>query len=194
MNIEPVTLEGKWVRVEPLELHHTEALFHAGQDPAIWSYMPTKVTSLHDMDTVVKNAVTQREKGGQFPFVVLNRLTGNVVGSTRFLEISPQDRNLEIGWTWYSPTVWRTGINTETKYLLLKHCFETIQTIRVQFKTHHLNSRSQEAIERIGGVKEGILRNHRIVADGSIRHSVYYSILDSEWPEVKMRFEQDLLK
>lgn len=193
MRIEPVTLSGKLVRVEPLEQHHTEALYNAGQDAVIWSYMPTRVHNIRDMETAVKAALDHREKGTQFPFIVIDQASGEIVGSTRFLEISPQDRNLEIGWTWYSPSVWRTGINTETKYLLLQHCFETLDTIRVQFKTHHLNTRSQKAIERIGGVKEGILRNHRILADGSIRHSVYYSIIDSDWPEVKRRFEQELL-
>lgn len=194
MEIKPVILIGKAIRLEPLKIDHLQGLFEAGQDAAIWSYMPSTVRSIESMADWIEKALSNQEKGLDLPFVVIDQNTGEILGSTRFLDIAPKDRGLEIGFTWYTPRVWRTSVNTEAKYLLLKHCFETLKTIRVQFKTHHLNLASQKAIERIGGVKEGILRNHRIQEDGSIRHSVYYSILDTEWETIKERFEKTLLK
>jgi RimJ/RimL family protein N-acetyltransferase len=194
VEIKPVILKGKAIRLEPLKIDHLQGLFEAGQDAAIWSYMPSTVRSIESMADWIEKALSNQEKGLDLPFVVIDQNTGEILGSTRFLDIAPKDRGLEIGFTWYTPRVWRTSVNTEAKYLLLKHCFETLKTIRVQFKTHHLNLASQKAIERIGGVKEGILRNHRIQEDGSIRHSVYYSILDTEWETIKERFEKTLLK
>ena len=194
MEIKPVTLYGKYIRLEPLKMDHLQGLFDAGQDERIWMYMPSKVRSKEDMVSWIKNALTNQDKGIDLPFVVIDQRTGEILGSTRFLDISHKDRGLEIGNTWYTPRVWRTSVNSEAKYLLLTHCFETLRTIRVQLKTHHLNVASQHAIERIGGVKEGVLRNHRIQGDGSVRHSVYYSILDSEWETVKAHFETNLLK
>lgn len=194
MEIQPVILKGNDIRLEPLEKHHLQGLFVASQDKAIWAYMPSKIKSIGDMADWIDKALSNQEKGIDLPFVVIDQKTGDILGSTRFLDISKKDRGLEIGFTWYTPRVWRTSVNTEAKYLLLKHCFETLKTIRVQLKTHHLNLASQKAIERIGGVKEGILRNHRIQEDGSTRHSVYYSILDTEWEAVKERFETTLLK
>ncbi|MBN6189192.1 GNAT family N-acetyltransferase [Aneurinibacillus sp. BA2021] len=120
---------------------------------------------------------------------LIDKTTEKVVGSSRFLNISPSNRTLEIGWTWYSPEVWRTRMNTECKYLLLRHCFEVLSTIRVEFKTDSRNLRSQRAIERLGAVKEGVRRNHRILPDGYIRDSVYYSVIPQEWETVKARLQ-----
>jgi RimJ/RimL family protein N-acetyltransferase len=126
------------------------------------------------------------------PFVVIHLATGMVVGTTRYLEIQLENRALEIGGTWYTPDYQRTAVNTESKYLLLRHAFETLGCVRVQFKTDLRNERSQKALERIGAVKEGVLRNHMILPDGSLRTSVFYSILDGEWPGVKSLLEEKL--
>ena len=138
----------------------------------------------------VLDILSRAEKGTDLPFVAIHLASGRAAGATRYLNIMPQDRGLEIGGTWYGPEFQRTVVNTECKYLLLHHAFETLGCIRVQLKTDLRNERSQKAIERIGAVKEGVLRNHMILPDGHIRHSVYYSILDTEWPEVKKRLEQ----
>ena len=124
------------------------------------------------------------------PFAIRNLATGKICGSTRYMAIAPQDRGLEIGWTWLDASARRTGINTECKYLLLQHAFETLGTIRVQLKTDSRNLRSQNAIERIGGIREGVLRNHMILPDGYYRDSVYFSIIESEWPGVKARLQK----
>lgn len=151
-----------------------------------------KINSIEDMKCLVDGALQAKVQGTEFPFVIYDNDSGKVVGSTRFLDISIPNRSLEIGWTWLSPTVWRTSINTECKYLLLKHCFETLGTIRVQIKTDGRNLRSQQAIERLGAVKEGVLRRHRIMYDGYVRDSVYYSVIDEEWLFVKDRVESML--
>lgn len=192
MEIRPVELIGESVKIQPMEAHHVNELFEAGNFPEIWAYMSMQVHSQEDMESLVTKALQAREGGSEFPFVIIDRETGKVVGSTRFLNISLPNRNLEIGWTWLAPSVWRTKINTECKYLLLKHCFETLGAIRVQLKTDSRNLRSQQAIQRIGGVKEGVLRNHMIMHDGYIRDSVYFSIIDSEWAMVKENLERML--
>ncbi|MGJ3198186.1 GNAT family N-acetyltransferase [Peribacillus frigoritolerans] len=175
-----------------MEDYHVQELFDAGNNPDIWAYMPMKVQSIEDMKYLVNGALLAREQGSEFPFVIFDKDSGKIVGSTRFLNISIPNRNLEIGWTWLSPTVWRTKINTECKYLLLKHCFETIGTIRVQLKTDSRNVRSQQAMERLGAVKEGVLRNHVVMPDGYLRDSVFYSIIDQEWVLVKDKLESML--
>lgn len=169
-----------------------QELFDAGNSHEIWAYMPMDVQAFDDMKRLVDRALQAREEGTEFPFVIVDQESEKIVGSTRFLDISIANRNLEIGWTWLSPTVWRTRINTECKYLLLKHCFETLGTIRVQLKTDGRNMRSQRAIERLGAVKEGVLRCNRIMYDGYVRDSVYYSVLDQEWKSVKDRLESIL--
>ncbi|WP_209121137.1 GNAT family N-acetyltransferase [Alkalihalobacillus sp. BA299] len=192
MEITPVKLIGERVILLPLEVHHIQELFDAGNNPDIWAYMPMKVQSIEDMKYLVNEALQARGQGSEFPFVILDKDSEKIVGSTRFLNISIPNRNLEIGWTWLSPTVWRTRINTECKYLLLKHCFETLGTIRVQIKTDSRNVRSQQAIERIGAVKEGVHRNHIIMHDGYFRDTVFYSVIDKEWMLVKNKLESML--
>lgn len=187
MDVHSVELTGTRSKLIPMEESHAEELFEVSRDPNIWAYMPMDVQTLDDMKQLIENALRAREDGSALPFVIVDRNTDKIVGSTRFLDISVPNRGLEIGWTWLSPSVWRTRINTECKYLLLAHCFETLKAIRVQLKTDERNVRSQKAIERLGASKEGTLRNHRILGDGFYRNSVYYSILDTEWPAVKER-------
>jgi RimJ/RimL family protein N-acetyltransferase len=187
-------LIGQRVKLIPLEENHIKGLFTAGQFSDIWSYMPMKIETIDDMTQLVQEALSAKEKGQEFPFVIIDLENDRIVGSTRFLDISSVNKNLEIGWTWLSPDVWRTQINTEMKYILFRYCFEVLSTLRVQLKADGRNLRSQSAIERIGATKEGVLRRNRIMYDGYVRDSVYYSILAEEWPSVKHRIEQLLVR
>jgi len=193
MWVEPVTLEGKSVRLEPMTAAHAQRLFLVGKDPSIWRYMLYgELTTEHNMAEWVEDILSRKAAGTDQPFVVIHKESGMVAGATRYMEIRPQHRGLEIGGTWYGVQFQRTVVNTEAKYLLLRHAFETLGAIRVQLKTDLRNERSQRAIERIGAVREGVLRNHMILEDGTYRHSVYFSILDTEWPTVKARLEEML--
>ena len=192
MEISPVGWTGQHVRIQPLEEHHAEELFEAGKDPAVWTYMPVQIRSMEEMKQLVHKALQAKINGSEFPFVIFDHRSGRIVGSTRFLNISLPDRHLEIGWTWLSSSVWRTAVNTECKYLLLRYSFETLGAVRVQIKTDSRNLRSQRAIERLGAVKEGVLRNHKILADGYVRDTVFYSIVDREWGTVKKELERKL--
>ena len=189
MKVTPIELVGQKVKIRPMEQDDLIELYNAGNSADIWTYMPMSVQSLDDMKRLIDDALQAREQGTEFPFVIIAKDSQKIVGSTRFLDISTANRSLEIGWTWLSPAVWRTSINTESKYLLLRHCFETLGTIRVQIKTDGRNQRSQKAIERLGAVREGVLRRHRIMYDGFVRDSVYYSIIDQEWQLVKTSLE-----
>lgn len=193
MQVKPVVLESQRVRLEPLQLSHAVALYSVCQDPEIWRYMPYKQpATLSEMEAWIATALDAQERGTEVPFAIIDRNAGYAVGSTRYLNIMPKDRGLEIGWTWLTGAARRTPVNTECKYLLLRHAFETLGAIRVQLKTDSRNVTSQRAIERIGAVKEGILRNHVIMPDGYYRHSVYYSIIESEWATVKAGLEDKL--
>lgn len=187
--IAPLRLGGKHVELIPMQVSHTDGLYEAGRSPEIWTYMRLPVASREDMTRFVTLALHEQEAGREIPFVIRERASGKIVGSTRFLDIRPADRGVEIGWTWMSPAVWRTPLNTECKYLLLRHCFETLGLIRVQLKTDARNVRAQRAIERLGAVREGVLRHQFIMPDGYLRDSVYYSILAEEWPGVRARLE-----
>jgi RimJ/RimL family protein N-acetyltransferase len=174
---------------------HTSALAEVGVGQAFWDFMLYgNINTLDDMRNWVQDILSRAKRGADLPFVAIQLESGRVAGATRYLNIVPQDRGLEIGGTWYGPEFQRTVVNTECKYLLLSHAFETLNCIRVQLKTDLRNERSQKAIERIGAVKEGVLRNHMILPDGRIRHSVFYSILDTEWPEVKKRLEEMMMR
>ncbi|NWG07443.1 MAG: GNAT family N-acetyltransferase [Chloroflexi bacterium] len=189
----PVILSGKYVRLEPMTNAHIPALAEIGVGHAFWDFMVYgKMETKEDMRGWVQEILSRAENGTDVPFVVIHLASGRVAGATRYLNINPVDRGLEIGGTWYGLEFQRTSVNTECKYLLLRHAFETLGCIRVQLKTDLRNERSQKAIERIGGVKEGILRNHMILPNGYIRHSVFYSIIDSEWEGVKNRLEKML--
>ena len=193
MEVKPVILEGKHVRLEPMTEAHVPGLTRIGVGQTFWDFMLYgNINTEADMANWVQDILSRAEKGTDLPFVAIQLASGRLAGATRYLNIMPKDRGLEIGGTWYGPEFQRTAVNTECKYLLLQHAFETLECIRVQLKTDQRNERSQEAIERIGAVKEGVLRNHMILPDGRYRHSVFYSILDSEWPQVKQRLEQML--
>ncbi|MBM7568820.1 RimJ/RimL family protein N-acetyltransferase [Paenibacillus sacheonensis] len=165
-------------------------MFNAIDRPEVWSYLPCRMEGLEDMTTHVREALDGRERGTDLPFAVLDKASNQLVGMTRVLGISTEDRSAEIGWTWYSSKVWRTRVNTECKYLLLRYCFEALHTIRVQFRADLRNTRSNEAILRIGAKQEGIFRKNKILYNGHIRDSVFYSILEEEWPEVQQRLQQ----
>ena len=193
MEVKPVVLTGKGVRLEPMTEAHTAALAEIGVGQPFWHFMLYgDMNSTDDMRKWVQDILSRAEKGTDLPFVAIHLASGRVAGATRYLNVMPKDRGLEIGGTWYGLEFQRTPVNTECKYLLLHHAFETLGCIRVQLKTDSRNERSQKAIERIGAVKEGVLRNHMILPDGYYRHSVFYSILDTEWPEVKRRLEKML--
>ncbi|YCA41713.1 GNAT family N-acetyltransferase [Bacillus sp. JZ8] len=187
-------LVGEKVRIVPMERKHIQGLYEAGSDRLIWNHLLATICTLDDMKSFVEEALHKREIKDEFPFVILHSNNDKIIGSTRFLDISNENKGLEIGNTWYNPSVWGTHINTECKYLLLKYCFETLKLIRIQFKTDERNFRSQKAIEKIGGVKEGILRNHMIRKDGTFRDSVFYSITESDWAAVKNKLEYILKK
>ncbi len=190
MEVKPVVLQGKYVRLEPMTEAHVAGLAEIGVGQSFWDFMLYgNMSSVDDMRNWVLDILSRAQIGTDLPFAVIHLASGRVAGATRYLNIMPKDRGLEIGGTWYGLEFQRTPVNTECKYLLLRHAFETLGCIRVQLKTDLRNERSQKAIERLGAVKEGVLRNHMILPDGRIRHSVFYSIIDTEWPGVKKRLE-----
>jgi RimJ/RimL family protein N-acetyltransferase len=191
MEIKPIILEGRQARLEPMTEAHIPALADIGVGQPFWDFMVYgRMETMEDMRGWVLDVLSRAERGTDLPFVAIHLASGRVAGATRYLNIEPQHRGLEVGGTWYGPEFQRTVVNTECKYLLLHHAFEKLGCIRVQLKTDLRNERSQKAIERIGAVKEGVLRNHMILPDGYYRYSVYYSILETEWPQVKKRLEE----
>ena len=195
IEVKSVVLEGEYVRLEPMTEENIPALAEIGVGYDFWDFMVYgDMKTEDDMRGWVMEILPRAERGTDLPFVVTHLESGRIAGATRYLNIMPNDRGLEIGGTWYGLDFQRTAVNTECKYLLLQHAFEALGCIRVQLKTDSRNERSQKAIERIGAKKEGVLRNHMVLPDGHIRHSVYYSILDSEWEGVKKRLEVMLAK
>lgn len=193
MEVKPVVLQGKYVRLEPMTEAHIPGLAEIGVGQTFWDFMLYgNMNSVDDMRNWVLDILSRAKKGTDLPFAVIHLASGRVAGATRYLNVVPKDRGLEIGGTWYGLEFQRTPVNTECKYLLLRHAFETLGCIRVQLKTDLRNERSQKAIERIGAMKEGILRNHMILPDGRYRHSVFYSIIDAEWPGIKKNLEKML--
>jgi RimJ/RimL family protein N-acetyltransferase len=190
MNIQPIILAGLLVRLEPICEAHVADLAAFGDDESIWRYMPFgQIRTPEQMAALVGDLLARQAQGTEFGFAVMALDIGRAIGSTRYLDIQPRNRALEIGGTWYAPAYQRTGVNTECKYLLLKHAFDKLDCKRVQFKTDLRNERSQRALERIGAVREGVLRKNLILPDGYARSSVYYSILADEWPAVKTLLE-----
>jgi N-acetyltransferase len=186
MNLFPITLSGGLVRLVPLSLEHAEDLAAAGRTESIWTYMRYGVIdSSEKMREFIQYLLAMQTRGTDLPFAVIHQPSGRAVGMTRYMNIEPDNRALEIGGTWYAAEYQRSGVNTECKFLLLQYAFEEQDIIRVQIKTDLRNERSQRAIERIGAVREGVLRDHMILPDGTVRSSVYYSILAREWPGVK---------
>ncbi|AHN20249.1 MULTISPECIES: GNAT family N-acetyltransferase [Lysinibacillus] len=182
-------VENNVVLLRPLVREDSPALLAAGSYPEIWSYMSTTIEDESDVHNFVENALSNKNLMKEYPFVIVDKLSGQIIGSTRFMDIDSKHQRLEIGTTWLTPSFWRTAVNTNCKYLLLTYCFEVLGLQRVQIKTDHDNLRSQKAIERIGATKEGVLRNHMIRKDGSTRHTVMYSITLQEWPKVKAHLE-----
>jgi RimJ/RimL family protein N-acetyltransferase len=190
MNPLPIVLKGENARLEPLDAKHAEGLFAIGQEEKIWRYLlRPKLESVADALSFVEDALRVAATGSQLPFAIIDQKNNRVAGSTRYLDIRSNDRAIEIGSTWLGRDFQRTAINTECKYLLLRHAFEDLGAVRVTLKTDGRNEQSQRAIERLGAVREGVLRKHMMMWDGYIRDTVYYSILDSEWPPVKRRLE-----
>lgn len=181
---ELFSLQGESVTLVPIRMDHVAGLWEAAKPEEIWTYMATKVRSEAEIEQMINTAISEREKGTQYAFTVLND-KNQIIGSTRFLETSTVHKSAEIGWTWYHPSVWRTKVNTECKLLLLELAFENWNLTRVQLKTDSRNIRSQHAIERLGAKKEGTLRKDRVISDGYVRDTVYFSILRDEWEEVK---------
>ncbi|MCK1990492.1 GNAT family N-acetyltransferase [Lysinibacillus fusiformis] len=188
--MEFIALENEIVKLKPLELNDLSGILEAASYPEIWSHMSTTIEKMVDVNNFVENALLMRRNKTEFPFVIVDKKTGEIIGSTRFMDIDDTHQRVEIGTTWLTPAYWRTAINTHCKYLLLQYCFETLHLQRVQIKTDHENSQSQKAIERIGATKEGVLRNHMIRKDGTTRHTVMYSITLEEWPQVKIHLNQ----
>jgi RimJ/RimL family protein N-acetyltransferase len=185
MHLAPITLTGDAVRLEPLSLDHHAALSEVGLDPALWRWTNVRIATPEDMRAYIEEALRLRDAGSALPFATIDRASGRVVGCTRYGNIDAPNRKLEIGWTFVAPAWQRTRINTEAKFLMLRHAFETLGCIRVELKTHARNEASRRAIARIGAREEGTLRNHMICPDGSFRDTVYFSVIESEWPGVK---------
>ncbi|MFN0011505.1 MAG: GNAT family N-acetyltransferase [Phycisphaerales bacterium] len=197
MNVAPLVLQLPKGRVclEPLGPQHAAGIVAAAPPEETWRLMPApRPTTVAAAQEIIDKALAGQKAGTDLPFAVIDRLSGTLAGSTRYLDIQPGNRNLEIGWTWYAEAFQRTSINTECKLLLMTHAFETLGCVRVQLKTDGRNTRSQAAITRLGAVREGTLRKTRVCHDGYIRDTVYFSVLDSEWPAVKARLEGLLAK
>ena len=194
MHPSPITLEGSVVRLEPLASHHLDGLLAAGLDPELWRYTTSRVATPDEMRAYVEEALAAQRAGSALAFATIERQSGSVIGSTRFGSIVPEHRRCEIGWTWIARPWQRSAVNTEAKYLMLRHAFETWGCIRVELKTSARNERSRSAILRIGATEEGTLRQHMINADGSFRDTVYFSILDREWPDVRDRLRAMLAR
>lgn len=191
MDPKPVTLTGRRVRLEPIGPQHSENLFEVGQEESIWRYLLTPpFAKPQDAEDWVQMCVARNATGQRVQFAVVLSESCKAIGSTGYLDIDRPNRTLEVGMTWYGVQYQRTFVNTECKYLLLKHAFDDLSARRVCIKTDTNNAPSRRAIERIGGVQEGILRNHRINRDGSNRDSVYYSIIEQEWPRVRDNLER----
>jgi len=192
--VEPVTLAGRIVRLEPLELEHVPRLSDVGLDPAIWRWTIARPTSEADLRDWAETTIRARDAGTELPFVTLEAATGRPIGSSRYLNIVLEHRRLEIGWTWIAPAWQRTGANREAKLLMLTYAFETLGCRRVEFKTDSLNAPSRTALLGVGATFEGIFRNHMVMPDGRMRHSAYYSVIDDEWPAVKAGLERSLAR
>ncbi len=183
--IDPVTLTGRHhVVLEPLGREHEADLFEAARDGELWKLWYTSVASPDSVVDYVQTALRMQKEQGALPFVVRRKSDGHIVGSTRFFNVDAKNRRVEIGYTWYSRSAQRTGINTEAKLIMLKHAFEQLDCIAVEFRTHWFNFQSRAAIARLGARQDGVLRNHQIAANGTLRDTVVFSIIQSEWPTV----------
>ncbi|HEV7855620.1 MAG TPA: GNAT family protein [Herminiimonas sp.] len=192
--IEPITLAGNLVTLEPLSIAHHDALVAAASDGELWKLWYTTVASTDNMHAYIENALDMQRKETAQPFVIRSNRTGAIVGSTRYLNVDAGNRRLEIGSTWHAASAQRSGINREAKLLLLTHAFETLQCIAVEFRTHWFNHQSRNAIAALGAKQDGVLRNHQKLADGTYRDTVVFSIIESEWPAVKLHLRYHLTR
>lgn len=187
---DPLILAGRKVELRPLTPEHFDTLRALAKDPKIWEYYGRNGADDAVMDFFLQEAMELKATGQHYPFVVINKETGEIIGTTRYGDINASHKTIEIGWTWYMPSVWGKGYNEECKLLLLSYAFEQLEANRVQLKTAHFNMRSQRAIQRIGATYEGTLRNHLINGDGSPRHTAMFSIIKEEWADRKQRLQQ----
>ena len=192
MGFETVTLESDRVKLEPMTRNHLDALAEAGKYEELWRWTNAKADSRDAMSAYMDVALAVVERGIAMPFVTIDKASSTVVGSTRFHGIDPVNRRVEIGWTWITPSFQRSYVNSEAKYLMLRHAFDVWDCVRVEIKTDVLNEKSRNAILRLGAVEEGILRRHTLTHSGRFRDTIYYSILDHEWPAVKAHLEARL--
>jgi RimJ/RimL family protein N-acetyltransferase len=191
VNVVPVVLSGVRVQLEPLALErHFAGLCAIGLDPELWRWTLNRCESAGDLRIYLETALREQGEGRSLPFAIVDHASGRIAGCTRFGNLEPRHRKTEIGWTWVGLEFQRTHVNTEAKYLMMEHAFEVWGCVRVELKTNVLNRRSREAMLRIGCKEEGILRQHAISDAGVPRDTVYYSVLDHEWPEVKARLRQ----
>ena len=189
MKIQPVTLHGSHVRLQPLSLDHLPGLCAVGRDDGLWRISVSQIRTPDDMRAYVEQALSEQASGSALPFATVEQAGGSVIGSTRFGNIDVANKRVEIGWTWLGKAWQRTAANTDAKLLMLSHAFEAWECLRVEFKTDVLNQRSRNAILRIGAREEGVFRRHMLTASGRVRDSVYYSVIAEEWPGVKGRLE-----
>jgi RimJ/RimL family protein N-acetyltransferase len=192
MTVAPVTLEGTHVRLEPLSMDHHAALWEIAQDAELWRWTASDIRTPEDLRRYMETALREQTEGRSLPFATISKPDARVAGSTRFGNIDPLNRRVEIGWTWIGRAWQRTALNSEAKLLMLRHAFENLGCIRVEFKTDALNQQSRAAIARLGAKEEGTFRKHMVTQRGRLRDTVYYSILDEEWPSVKARLEARL--
>ena len=192
--VTPLTLAGSVVRLEPLRREHTPQLWAVARDSVddIFRWIPYPMRTLEDMQDGIDRILAEQARGQSVAFATVEKSSARVIGSTRFMNMDLSNRRVEIGSTWIAPAWQRTAVNTEAKYLMLRHAFETLGCIRVELKTDALNEKSRNAILRIGAKEEGTFRKHLITHTGRIRDTVYFSIIDSEWPGVKVRLEEKM--
>lgn len=194
MEIKAVALEGRVIRLEPLSMAHHARLCEVGLEEKLWQWIPERVTTAEEMRRYIQSALDAQAAGTALPFATIDRASGRAIGSTRFGNIDRANRRVEIGWTWLGLEWQRTAANTEAKHLMLRHAFEVWKCHRVELKTDSLNERSRRAILRIGAKEEGTLRNHMVTWSGRLRHTVYYSVIESEWQAVKAQLEHMLTR
>ena len=192
MSFSPVILEGAHARLEPLSESHAADLSAVGLDPELWKWIPFQVLTPDQMLGYIRAARADQAKGTALPFATIDRASGKAIGSTRFMNIDVPNKRVEIGSTWLAPAFQRTAINTEAKFLMMRHAFETLGSNRVELKTDSLNMKSRNAILRIGAKQEGVLRSHMVTWSGRLRDTVYFSVLAPEWPDVKAALEAKL--
>ena len=185
MELKETPLESSRVKLVPMRVSHKDELLQAASDGNLWNLWFTSVPNEDSIDAYINSALVQQVKGLSLPYVVIDKQSNTIIGSTRLCNVDGQNRRVEIGYTWYAQSFQRSWVNTECKLLLLTHAFETLNTIAVEFRTHWHNQKSRTAIARLGAKQDGILRSHQVLADGSIRDTVVFSINANEWPAVK---------